>query len=143
MPAFLEAARRHWRDADHLLQNGQTANADHLAGFSAECGIKAFLCGLCGVPTPQAGPPAEAGLKFSHLPALWSNAATYLHGRTAFAATNTAAILSRANPFATWSVSDRYENDAVASVIRATGHVNAARQILSLTEQAHLNGVLP
>ncbi len=37
---FLDAHERHWQDAELLLTNQRLANADHLYGMSAECGLK-------------------------------------------------------------------------------------------------------
>jgi hypothetical protein len=37
---FLDAHERHHDDADHLHANARHANADHLYGVSAECGLK-------------------------------------------------------------------------------------------------------
>ena len=43
---FLDAHQRHWDDAEHLLQAQRWANADHLYGFAAECGLKAVVAGV-------------------------------------------------------------------------------------------------
>ena len=40
---FLDAMDRHWRDAELLRSSERLANADHLYGLSAECGLKALL----------------------------------------------------------------------------------------------------
>lgn len=41
--SFHGAARRHYADADLLGTNRRDANAGHLYGFVAECGLKALL----------------------------------------------------------------------------------------------------
>ena len=38
---FSNAHNRHWQDAELLFCDRRWANADHLYGFSAECGLKA------------------------------------------------------------------------------------------------------
>ena len=42
---YLDAHDRHWEDAELLFQEGRLANADHLYGLSAECGLKAIWPG--------------------------------------------------------------------------------------------------
>jgi len=39
---FLDAHERHWEDAELLFGNRRWANADHLYGLAAECGLKAL-----------------------------------------------------------------------------------------------------
>jgi hypothetical protein len=143
VPSFIDAARRHERDAAHLLGVGRHVTADHLAGFAAECSIKAVLTGVGGVPTPAAGAPQAGNTKFQHLPGLWADASLYLAGLAAFASSATISLLASNNPFAQWSVSDRYEDDAVAPVARSAAHWAAARTLLSIAEQAALTGGLP
>ena len=46
---FTEAHRRHWKDAKLLYAHRRWGNADHLFGFSAECGLKAVMTRL-GMP---------------------------------------------------------------------------------------------
>jgi hypothetical protein len=36
---FLDAHYRHWQDAELLFGRGRLANADHLYGLAAECGL--------------------------------------------------------------------------------------------------------
>ncbi|MGI6300526.1 MAG: hypothetical protein ACOX52_05630 [Verrucomicrobiota bacterium] len=40
---FLDAHHRHWEDAELLKKRGRWANADHLYGLSAECGLKRLM----------------------------------------------------------------------------------------------------
>lgn len=37
---FLNAHHRHWTDAELLYSQDRRANADHLYGLSAECGVR-------------------------------------------------------------------------------------------------------
>ena len=51
MPAdFLDAHHRHWDDAERLFTAQRWANADHLYGLAAECGLKALMQKLKGGP---------------------------------------------------------------------------------------------
>jgi hypothetical protein len=83
---FAEAARRHLADALLLHDRKRFANADHLAGVAAECGLKAILMDhLGGVLNGKGKPshPANPAHKYGHLPSLWSDLATTAHGRAA------------------------------------------------------------
>ena len=47
LPAdFKDAHSRHWVDAELLFGKSRWANADHLYGFSVECGLKAVMAKL-------------------------------------------------------------------------------------------------
>jgi len=52
---FLDAHERHWTDAEILFAQGRFANADHLYGLSAECGLKWLMrCSACQLTLRQA-----------------------------------------------------------------------------------------
>jgi len=59
---FRRASIRHFKDAEFLNTNGRSPNAGHLYGFSAECGIKAFLIGM-GHPTESDGDMRASALR--------------------------------------------------------------------------------
>lgn len=100
MPDFAGAARRHLRDADLLYQGTKLANADHLAGYSAECAIKSLVCAVTGVTPPSGGPPTVDSQQLGHLPQLWGQGALVLQGRVlAGPAVRAGALLAQANPF--------------------------------------------
>lgn len=40
---FLDAHFRHWEDVEQLFQQHRLANADHLYGLAAECGLKRLM----------------------------------------------------------------------------------------------------
>ena len=40
---FLDAHERHWGDAERFFSAGRYANADHLYGMAAECGLKRLM----------------------------------------------------------------------------------------------------
>lgn len=40
---YLDAHERHWDDAELLKATARHANADHLYGMSAECGLKCLM----------------------------------------------------------------------------------------------------
>lgn len=141
MPAYRVSARRHLGDADHLFAHGRHVTADHLAGFSAECSIKALLCGPLGVAVPKAGAPKAGQTQFGHLPPLWANAASYLQGQTVSTVPQLNQLLASANPFSAWSVGDRYEDGSDIGAGRVSGHLAAARQLLGVVDQVVLSGL--
>lgn len=53
---FGDAHLRHWEDAEFLLSDRRFGNANHLYGFSAECGLKAIMRAL-GMKVDQSGSP--------------------------------------------------------------------------------------
>ena len=142
MPAFGLAARRHLRDAQHLLVDGRFPNAEHLAGFAAECAIKALLIGFYGLPSPTKGAPKLGKQAFSHLPGLWADAAIFVNGRTALAGTRASVLLASTNPFTAWSVDGRYEDGNAVTHSTANRFWGEARRLVALLEQAELNGAL-
>ena len=57
-PNFPAAHRRHCKDVEPLFAHNRRANADHLYGFSAECGLKAVMKGL-GMKVGAIGRPED------------------------------------------------------------------------------------
>nr|VFK54807.1 MAG: hypothetical protein BECKTUN1418F_GA0071002_105616 [Candidatus Kentron sp. TUN]VFK55380.1 MAG: hypothetical protein BECKTUN1418D_GA0071000_103118 [Candidatus Kentron sp. TUN]VFK60455.1 MAG: hypothetical protein BECKTUN1418E_GA0071001_105815 [Candidatus Kentron sp. TUN] len=47
---FFDAHNRHWQDWEQLFASERWANADHLYGMAAECGLKCLM---------QAFPPMD------------------------------------------------------------------------------------
>lgn len=106
-PQFAHAARRHFEDASLLRHQHRLANADHLAGVAAECGLKAILVAYLGGTLKKGKPkhPEQPDKIFAHLPMLWSDLASTVQGRTA---SEFAMLLSGENPFASWDMAERY-----------------------------------
>lgn len=58
--SYLEASRRHFKDAEILENESRYANASQLLGISAECGLKAAFCGFGLLPqTPDGEIPLK------------------------------------------------------------------------------------
>ena len=51
---FLDAHDRHWDDAGRLFAAQRWANADHLYGMAAECGLKRLMLAF-GMPFDSVG----------------------------------------------------------------------------------------
>lgn len=95
---FLDARKRHWRDAELLFHADRWANADQLYGFSAECGLKAVMESL-GMATDDTGKP-EAGEHRQHVQDLWPAFLVFAEAR---GGERLASLLPGDKPFADWS----------------------------------------
>jgi hypothetical protein len=145
MPDFAAAAGRHYNDASLLQGNSMHANADHLAGFAAECGLKAILVGFLGGTLDAKGKPSALvsgkSVKYNnHLPDLWGQMKIFATGRTA---SRFAALIGQPNPFVRWNIADRYEDGKAITAARTSDHLTAARDILAILQRARIDGVLP
>ena len=65
---FIDAHERHWEDAELLFECHRWAGADHLYGFSAECGLKAVM-EAAGMEVDETGPRLPKYRK--HVRELW------------------------------------------------------------------------
>lgn len=119
---FADARERHWSDAEVLLAGGCWANADHLYGFSAECGLKLIMQRL-GMRLDDGLPPREYR---EHVNVLWRlfqdfaerhDGARYLQH------------LPDGEPFADWSVADRYARRSAFGEELVAPHREAARTV--------------
>ncbi len=118
-----QAALRHFQDASLLENNQRLANADQLYGLAAECALK-WVWSQTGTP-----------FKKEHLNKLWGQAS--LLSKTP---SHLSTILSQPNPFADWSVEQRYMGDSVVTQSSLDRHRKMTRLLLDVTE---LPGVSP
>lgn len=139
---FAQAARRHLADASYLYARSSYANADHLAGVAAECGLKAILIEHLGGVLSRGKPahPTRPDARFSHLPGLWGEIAKSARGRSSTAFLT---VMIRPNPFQMWDVAERYSDGRHIDRKRAQHHIDAARLVLGIYQQAKLTGALP
>jgi hypothetical protein len=140
---FAVAGQRHLQDAQMLHQQQRWANTDHLSGVAAECGLKAILLEFLGgrlnnsgKPTHPTKPPKH---HYGHINVMWSELAATSHGR---GGAQFAALISEACPFSNWDVGERYSDGTHIDETRAGEHLSAAQRILSLHQQARIDGVL-
>jgi hypothetical protein len=142
-PDFKAAARRHYRDAQFLMGGERWPNADHLGGMAAECALKAILLGYFGVALNQKDIPVygQPPKKLGHVNHLWTELSQVVSGRAIGPAFT--ALLAGPEPFATWDVTDRYSNGNAITEVGARAHVNHAKAILGMLEQAMLTGAVP
>ncbi|MCY0964707.1 hypothetical protein [Parathalassolituus penaei] len=132
---FLNAHQRHWRDAELLFQQQRWANADHLYGFSAECGLKALMIEF-GMPHTDSYPEREKDRK--HIDKVWCRYSTYQEGHDK----GPGFALPATEPFSNWNASDRYAHDNQFSELDTTNHRIAADLIWQLIKKAQRDGLL-
>ena len=132
---FAEAHRRHWVDAELLYGQERLGNADHLYGFSVECGLKAVMTRL-GMPVDPSGTPSEKKHR-KHIQHLWA----VFEG---FAAARGGSVYLRelpsGTPFSNWSHNDRYSGKGHLGGNVVTGHRVAVRGIRRMVELAEQDG---
>ena len=133
---FTDAQRRHWKDAELLFAHDRWANADHLYGLSAECGLKAVMLSL-GMPVDSRGAPKS---EKHHLPKLWSVfedfAARKRDGEVYLA------LLPNDKPFAAWSMHNRYAHRRYFEQEQVKPYRDAAGEICRMVEQTTMEGRL-
>lgn len=134
---FLDAHERHWDDAERLLKAGRWANADHLHGLAAECGLKRLMLAFGMHVDPNTGNPRD-GQDRKHVDGIWTRFESYRSGRVQGASY----ALSNINPFLNWSVSDRYAHQSNFDQERAHKHKVASQVIHQFIVKAKLEGLL-
>lgn len=134
---YSQAARRHFDDCTTLVGGQRAGNASHLAGMAAECALKAILQGVGALVLSRSGRPSKRE-HICHINKLWDEFQATVAGPRA-----QAYILDGCNPFASWCVDHRYEEDRTIDLPTAESHRVAARTAMLLLERAHLEGVVP
>ena len=130
-PADFRAAHlRHWKDAELLFKHERWANADQLYGLSAECGLKAVMRTL-GMSVGRHGIPTRRQHR-QHVKALWPEFVALADGRGAGMYRK---LLPKDEPFAGWSIEDRYAHGRHFSRTRVGQHRSAARAVRIMVQQ--------
>ena len=119
---FADARARHWGDAEVLFAGGRWANADHLYGLSAECGLKLVMQRL-GMTMPGAQPPPKYRKHVNDLWRLFEDFAQQQDGARLLQ------LLPDGEPFADWSVEDRYAHRSGFDRNSVSPHREAARRV--------------
>jgi len=135
-PDYRDAAERHWEDADPLFADSRMANADHLFGLSAECGLKAVMQGL-GMRLSPDGIPEENRHRV-HINRLWDEFVAFAQGRDG--ARYALAIAASPNPFDDWDVAQRYCHRSKITPAVATKHQQGAQTAMQVLREAILDG---
>ena len=134
---FTDAHKRHWEDAELLFARDRWANADHLYGLSAECGLKAVMVGL-GMRVDESGAPREREHR-QHIPELWPVFEDFARKRSKGAYLT---LLPNGKPFACWSINGRYANRRHFQSANVAPHQSAAGQVRRVVERAEQDGML-
>lgn len=133
---FLDAHQRHWHDAELLFQMQRWANADHLYGFAAECGLKALMEELRIRPQGKDGRGHIMEPKTAD--SIWSKYQTCLSGQMCA----TKFLLPNTNPFDDWLASQRYVNQAGFDEERVQNHRDGAKIVCDLLKKLEREGVI-
>lgn len=132
---FLDAHQRHWDDAERLFNTQRWANADHLYGVAAECGLKRLMRAF-GMPVNAAGSPRDMSDRL-HANGIWARYATYLSRNV-----GVGYGLPAQNPFGNWEVSDRYAHQSGFNQLRVKAHQQGAQLVCDLIAKARREGLL-
>jgi hypothetical protein len=131
---FLDAHRRHLKDADWLFQSQRWANADHLYGIAAECGLKALMEKMKGGSLDREDKlHVMEDKKTSNA---WVRYQTYISGH----AKAIKLALPTGNPFSDWLVSQRYINQSNFDHDRVQPHQDGAKAVAALVKKAAAEG---
>ena len=90
---FLDAHTRHWDDAEILLQAQRWANADHLYGIAAECGLKKLML-VFGMPYDTVKDRPSDRMDQVHANGVWTRFQSYSNGHRAWYAYSASRQLS-------------------------------------------------
>jgi hypothetical protein len=134
---YLDAASRLRRDLALLPDGASAESVDHLAGLAGECVCKTLLLALGA--KADAGGGLESKRLRVHLPFVLDELLAVTAGR---AAASVYAQLPQPNPFATWSVEDRYVADGELKKEECEAHLEGLQQLFSALQAAALDGVL-
>jgi hypothetical protein len=142
MVDFLSAAQRHFRDAEHLLASGYSANAGQLFGFQAECGLKALLIAQ-GLRTDSAGDidgnQRNYRVHIDGLSQLILTLNVFPNGRIA---TRYTTMIPNVRNFSDWRVNHRYWNEDTLPLTSVSNWRLASNEIEAMLDQARMDGVI-
>jgi hypothetical protein len=135
---FHDAMKRHWQDAELLIsqQPKRLANADHLYGLAAECGLKALM-EKADEPLDIDNNQTHREKYKKHINATWAHYEDFRNGRLATYA------LGSTNPFTNWVIDQRYAAEPHFDHDRVERHRLGARAVYDLVAKAEDDGLLP
>lgn len=133
---FLDAHQRHLDDAERLFQAQCWANADHLYGVAAECGLKVLLEKLKGGSLGK-GDRLHI-MEDKKQDNAWVRYQSYISGRLSA----TKLSLPQSNPFSDWLVSQRYAHRSNFDQKKATAHQVGALAVAALVKKTDKEGLL-
>ena len=134
---FLDAHERHWVDAESLFQAQRWANADHLYGMAAECGLKRLMLAF-GMPYDTAEDRPGKKADRQHANAIWARFESYRCGHPQGAGY----VLTTPNPFDDWDVAQRYAHQSHFDQARAEAHQVGVMPVCKLIRKAKREGLI-
>jgi hypothetical protein len=134
---YLDAHQRHWDDAEYLFQAQRWANADHLYGMAAECGLKHLMMLFSMKVNPSTGSPVD-NKDWKHAKEIWPRFEVYRSSRQA-----AGYVLPIVNPFDNWNAGQRYAHQSNFDQTRAQSHQAGAQVVRELIKKARREGLLP
>ncbi len=134
---FLDAHERHWDDAERLLHAQRWANADHLFGMAAECGLKRLMLAF-GMHYDTARDRPTQSADRQHANSIWARFESYRCGHHQGAGY----ALTTPNPFANWDVGQRYAHQSNFDQARVQAHQAGANLIRQLVQKAKREGLI-
>ena len=134
---FSNAHDRHRKDADLLFASHRWANADHLYGMAAECGLKRIMQAFGMAVNSTTGSPTLFDDK-KHVDLVWARFESYRSGHHQ----GTDYALPLPNPFDNWKAEQRYAHEANFDQARAQAHKEGAELIFGLVKKAQLDGFI-
>jgi hypothetical protein len=135
---FLDALRRHLRDADYLFSASHLANADHLYGMAAECGLKRLMRAFGMKLRPADGAPEKREDR-EHADKVFARYETYRSGPVQGVQYG---LPFSTNPFNDWKAEQRYAQEQCFDHARVEPHQTAAYTIHALVKKAEMAGLI-
>lgn len=132
---FFDAHERHWDDAERLFTDERWANADHLYGMSAECGLKKLMIAFGMIH--RAEHPASRDDRV-HIDSLWDRYESYRSGQYAGAHYG----LPDEFDFTSWRAEQRYSNQGCFDRELASSHREGALAVKDFIRRALMDGVI-
>ncbi len=134
---YLDAFERHSHDAEILYQRARWANADHLFGVSAECGLKAVMLALDILRLDHRGRPQRDYQV--HIDELWNKFTSLGAGSQAG---KYIGLIPNQNPFSNWRIEQRYAPASSITQSIAHQHRTALDDVRRVVLEAKLDGIL-
>lgn len=134
---FLDAHRRHLGDAHLLFSASHWANADHLYGVAAECGLKRLMMAF-EMPFDAVNDRPSIREDRCHVEGTWIRYETYRAGGPQGPAYG----LASGTPFGDWRVDQRYARRDAFDQARVGPHRSAAMDVERLVKKAIAEGLL-
>lgn len=134
---YLDAHERHWVDAEGLFQAQRWANADHLYGMAAECGLKRLMLAF-GMPYDTTKDRPNSQQDRVHANGTWARFESYRCGHHQGAGY----ALTTPNPFADWDVAQRYAHQSNFDQARAESHQVGVILVRNLVQKAKREGLI-